>query len=94
MTEKSAMASLPAEKGSKAPSFGWIKRARKLAPANGKLSVVEMKKAAKVLQGIGKPVSGIEAMPDGSFRVLVQHSEPAPPPDSNPWDEVLPDGQE
>lgn len=88
MTEKSAMASLPAGKGPKAPSFGWIKRARKLAPANGKLSVVEMKKAVKVLQGIGKPVSGIEALPDGSFRVLVQHGADASP-EVNPFDEVL-----
>lgn len=86
--QNSALASLSAGEGPKAPSFGWIKRARKLAPANGKLSVVEMKKAVKVLQGIGKPVSGIEAMPDGSFRVLVQHGADASP-EANPFDEVL-----
>ena len=88
MTENSALAALPKKDGPNAPSFGWIKLARKLAPAKGKLSVVEMKKAVKVLQGIGKPVSGIEAMPDGSFRVLVQHGADASP-EANPFDEVL-----
>lgn len=88
MTENSALAALPKKDGPNVPSFGWIKLARKLAPAKGKLSVVEMKKAVKVLQGIGKPVSGIEAMPDGSFRVLVQHGADASP-EANPFDEVL-----
>lgn len=88
MTEKSAMASLPSGKGPKAPSFGWIKRARKLAPASGKLSVVEAKKVVRLLEGFGKSVSGIEAMPDGSFRVLVQHGADAPL-EVNPFDEVL-----
>lgn len=86
--QNSALASLPAGKGPKAPSFGWIKRARKLAPPNGKLSIVEAKKVVRLLEGFGKSVSGIEAMPDGSFRVLVQHGADASP-EANPFDEVL-----
>ena len=84
----SAIAALPKGDGPKSKPFGWIKCARALAPANGKLSVVEMKKAVKVLHGLGKSVSGIEGKPDGSFRVLVQH-DPETVLDQNPFDEVL-----
>ncbi len=84
----SAIAALPTGAGPKSKPFSWIKRARTLAPANGKLSVVEMKKAVKVLHGLGKSVSGIEGKPDGSFRVLVRH-DPENAHDQNPFDEVL-----
>lgn len=84
----SALSLLPKGKIPQTKPFDWIKRARTLAPANGKLSVVEMKKAVKVLHGFGKSVSGIEGKPDGSFRVLVQH-DPENAPDQNPFDEVL-----
>lgn len=84
----SALAALPKSNAVKAKPFSWIKRARALTPVDGKLSVVEMKKAVKVLHGLGKSVSGIEGKPDGSFRVLVQH-DPDKAPDQNPFDEVL-----
>lgn len=68
--------------------MNWIKKAQALSPKKQKLGVVEMKKAVKVLEGFGKPVSAIEAMPNGGFRVLVQNKGDASA-EENPFDAVL-----
>lgn len=68
--------------------MNWIKRAQALSPKEQKLSVVEMKKAVKVLEGFGKPVCAIEAMPNGTFRVVV-HNTGDTASEENPFDAVL-----
>ena len=68
--------------------MNWIKKVQAFSPKKQKLSVVEMKKAVRVLEGFGKPVCAIEAMPNGTFRVVVQNTGDAASED-NPFDAVL-----
>ena len=62
-------------------------------PKKPKLSVVEAKKAAKLLQGLGKTVPSIQVASDGSFVVNAADPSATALDTGNSWDEVLIDGK-
>jgi hypothetical protein len=72
--------------------FAWARKSKATNPKPS-LPVVEVKKALRLLEGLGKAVFAIEVLPQGGFRVVASAevvqptSEHAP----NAWDDVLVD---
>ena len=54
----------------KAGDMSWAKRTVSSAAKKPSLSVVEAKKAIKLLKGVGKSIASIEVLPDGGFRIV------------------------
>ncbi|ODT67279.1 MAG: hypothetical protein ABS75_24060 [Pelagibacterium sp. SCN 63-23] len=61
-------------------------------PKKQAFPAVNAKKAAKVLEGLGKTVTGIQVHGDGSFAITASTNEVGATPMKNEWDEVLPHG--
>lgn len=64
----------------------------KPAPMPKKPTVPDMKKVAKLLEGMGKQVTGINCHSNG-FTVTASTPGPNPASEQNEWDEVLPHGK-
>ena len=80
---------------SPAKSAGFLNRVRRTVPKAPKVSLpaAEIKKAFKLLEGQGKSVAAIEALPGGGFRVIAasKTADGAAKPSENPWDAMLDD---
>lgn len=51
--------------------------------------VADAKRAARLLEGMGKSVSSIELLPGGGYRIVAGSDASAPVAGENPWNEVL-----
>lgn len=63
-----------------------------IKPKKPGFPVVDAKKAAKILEGLGKTVTGIHGHGDGSFTITASTVETTTKHLGNEWDEVLSHG--
>lgn len=87
-----ALSQLPpiqAAKGGKGSMACWEAAKALPTPKKPHVSITEAKRVAKLLQGLGKTVTGITAAPNGGFTVTAADPATIPANEPNPWDKVL-----
>jgi len=83
-------ANLPQPLEAKTKGFHWAKRAATAGMSAKKFSVIEGKRALKMLEEKGFTPLAFEVAPDGGFRFEVTAlPSPATGAVVNPWDKVL-----